>query len=187
MKTTSFVIAPALALTLLAAGCGGESGRDMMGAGPDPGAVLLSVTPPGGASGVPGSTPIVLRFAAAMGAGMEQYVDLHAGGLSGATVPMSCRWSGDRTTLTCTPQGPLAGRTPHVVHVGGGLMTEAGRPVDCDRYGAGQGGRRVMEEWMGPGHGAPPWGGGGPARGGMPPGWRGPDGSYGMAFAFTTA
>ena len=175
MKNKSAVIA----LTLLAAGCGGENGRDMMGAGPgrEAAPVLLSVTPAGGAGGVPLSTPIVLRFGAAMGAGMEQYVDLHAGDLSGATVPMLCHWSGDRTTLSCTPRSPLAGRTPHVVHVGPCLMTEAGRPVDCGRYGPGQGGRWVTGEMMGPGHGAPPWAG-------MP--GRGCPAGYGMAFAFTT-
>ena len=182
MKTKA-AMAPALALALLAAGCSGDGGRDMMGPGPGA-AVLLSVTPPGGAGGVPVSTAIVLRFGAAMGAGMEQYLDLHAGDLSGATVPMSCRWSGDRTTLTCTPQGPLAGRTPHVIHLGGCLMTEAGGPVDCARYGPGQGGRFVTGEMMGPGHGAPPWGAPGNAP---PPGWRCPGGNYGMAFAFTTS
>ncbi len=184
MKRTSAVIAPALAVTLLAAGCGGENGQGMMGPGPETAAVLLSMTPPGGAGGVPVSAPIVLRFGAAMGTGMEQYVDLHAGDLSGATVPMSCRWSGDRTTLTCTPQGPLAGRTPHVVHVGPCLMTEAGRPVDCGRYGPGQGGQWVTGEMMGPGHGGPPWGGGAGPWAGMP--GRGCPAGYGMAFAFTT-
>ena len=72
-------------------------------------------------------------------------------------------------------------------------MTQAGCPADCTRYGPGQGGRWVTGEIMGPGHGGP-WGDGrspsghGPAPwSALPPGWRCPDGSYGMAYGFTTS
>jgi hypothetical protein len=139
---------------------------------------LLSVTPQGGATGVSVSAAIVYRFGAAMGAGMEQHVDLHVGDLAGPIVPMSCGWSADRTTLTCTPQGPLPSHTACVAHLGGGMMTQAGQPLD---YGQPMmGGQWVMGGMMGGSHAGGPWGS-------MGPNWRNANGSYGMAFTFTTA
>lgn len=130
--------------------------------------------------GVPGSSPIAFRFGAAMGAGMEQYIDLHMGDLAGPTVPMNCGWSGDRTTLTCTPQGPLAPRTTYVVHLGGGMMTQAGQLLDYTQYGSMMGGQWIMGGMMSNSHAGGSWGMMGPA-------WRNANGSYGIAFSFTTA
>ncbi|HET7295290.1 MAG TPA: Ig-like domain-containing protein [Vicinamibacteria bacterium] len=163
------------------AACGGDdmTGPSGMSASRTP-ALLMSVTPQGGASGVPVSSPMVLRFGAAMGAGMEQYVDLHVGDLGGPTVPLSCGWSGDRTTLTCTPQAPLSHLTTYVLHVGGGMTTQTGQPLDFAQHGPMMGGQWVMGGMMGASHGGHPWGT-------MGPGWRNANGSYGMAFTFTTA
>ena len=185
MKSPSAVMARVLALTLLAAGCGGDHDRDrdMMGPrqwGGAPGPALVSVTPSGGATQVPASAPIVIQFGAAMAAGMERYVDLHSGDLAGPVVPMDCRWTADRTALTCTPRGPLGGAAGYVVHLGGGMMAQSGQPLDCGRYGPGMGGRWVTPGGPGPTHGGGPWGA-------MPPAWRSDDGTYGMAFSFTTA
>lgn len=183
MKRTSAMISLALGLALLAVGCGGGNDRTMMGASPGPGAAsatFLSVTPQGGATSVPASAPIVFRFGAAMGAGMEQYVDLHMGDLAGPNVPVNCGWSGDRTTLTCSPQGPLSSRTTYVVHLGGGMMTQAGQPLDCDQYGPMMGGQWITGGMMGGSHAGGAWGP-------MGPNWRNANGSYGMAFTFTTA
>ena len=83
----------------------------------------------GWATGTTVGSPITLRFSGAMGAGMEQYVDLHMGDLSGAEVAMSCAWSADRTQLTCTPGSPLAPRTPYAIHLGGGMMSAGGVAV----------------------------------------------------------
>ena len=182
MKPTSAVIPPALGLALLAVGCGGGTDRTMMGASLGtgrPGAMFVSVAPQGGATGVSTSAPIVLRFGGVMGSGMEQYVDLHVGDLAGATMPMDCGWSGDRTTLTCTPQEPLAPRTTYVVHLGGGLMTRPGQPLDYGRYGPLMGGQWIMGAMIGGAHAGGPWGM-------MGPNWRNANGSYGMAFSFTT-
>jgi hypothetical protein len=183
MERTSVASAVALVLSLVGAGCGGNGGN-MMGPGPvgtgQTGAIFMSVSPQGGAAGVSVSTPIVMRFGAAMGNGMEQYSDLHVGDLAGQTVPMTCGWSGDRTTLTCTPQSPLASRTTYVIHIGGGMMTEAGQPVDYNTYGPMMGGQWIMGGMMGSSHSGSPWGM-------MAPGWRNASGSYGMAFTFTTA
>ena len=60
-----------------------------------------------------------------MGSRMEQYVDLHEGDFGGPLVPMACRWSGDGTLLTCTPQAPLKARTEYTVHMRGGMMDAA--------------------------------------------------------------
>jgi Big-like domain-containing protein len=183
MRRTSAAISLALGLALLAVGCGGENDGSMMSASPGtgmPGAIFIAVTPQGGATGVSPSAPIVFRFGAVMGAGMEQYVDLHMGDLAGPTVPMGCGWSGDRTTLTCTPQGPLSSRTNYVVHLGGGMMTQAGQHLDYGLYGPMLGGQWIMRGMMGRSHSGGAWGM-------MGPSWRHANGSYGMAFSFTTA
>ena len=179
MKRVSAATGLALGLALLAVGCGEGNERTMMGPG-SPGATFLSVTPRGGATGVSPSAPIVFRFGAALGSGMEQYVDLHRSDLAGPTVPMSCGWSGDRTTLTCSPRGPLSPRTTYVVHLGGGMMTQAGQPLDCAQYGPLMGGQWIVGGMMGGSHADGAWGA-------MGPRWRNANGSYGLAFSFTTA
>ena len=173
-------------LLLIAVGCGGVDHDPMMmtspsGMGPQGyGAALVSVTPSGGATGVPTSTAVTLRFGVAMAAWMEQYVDLHVGNVEGAVVPIGCAWSPDRTTLTCTPSAPLDPRTTYVLHVGGGLMTQPRQSIDYGHYGPAMGGQWLMGGMMGSGHGGHAWGT-------MAPGWRNPNGSYGMVFPFTTA
>ncbi len=179
MKKMLAAIAPAV----LAMACGAGNDRGMMGASPGagmPGANSVSVTPPGGATGVSPASPIVFRFGAAMGTGMEQYVDLHMGDLAAPNVPMNCGWAGDRTTLTCTPQGPLSPRSTYVVHLGGGMMTQAGHPLDYGQGGPPMGGQWIVGGMMGPSHAGGAWGM-------MGPSWRHANGSYGMAFSFTTA
>ena len=183
MKRTSGLIATVFGVAFLGVGCGGNSGNMMSpsaaGMGSS-GATFMSVTPQGGATGVSLTNQIVLRFGAPMGVGMEQYVDLHMGDLAGPTLPMSCGWSADRATLTCTPQSPLAARTTYVVHIGGGMMTQAGHQLDYAQYGPMMGGQWIMGGMMGGSHAGGPWGT-------MGPNWRTANGSYGMAFRFTTA
>ncbi len=163
--------------------CGG--GHDMMGSGMmgsggnSKGAAFLSVSPAAGAAGVPVGSPILFRFSAAMGAGMEQYVDLHVGGLSGPEVPMSCAWSADHTALTCTPGSPLTPRTSYAIHLGGGMTNASGLPIDYTTYGPAMGGQSIMGSMMTGSHGGMGWG----MMGG---GWRNANGSYGMVFTFTT-
>src|SRR5512139_4148825 len=103
----------ALLAGALGVACGGgssttASGMGGSGGGPSARAAFMSVSPAGGAAGVAVGSPMTFRFSGAMGAGMEQYVDLHMGDLSGAEVAMSCGWSAERTQLTCTPGSPLA-------------------------------------------------------------------------------
>jgi hypothetical protein len=125
-------------------------------------------------------TPLEFHWGTAMGAGMEQFVDLHMGDLSGSVVPMSCAWSGDQTTLVCTPSSPLQPGTQYTVHLGGGMVDVNGQLIDMDMYGLGFGGQWIQGGMMGTGHGGTAWG----MMGG---GWRHSNGAYGMAFTFTTA
>jgi len=67
-----------------------------------------------------------------------------------------------------------------VVHLGGGMMTQAGQALDYGRYGPGMGGQWIMGGMMATSHGGASWGM-------MGPGWRNANGSYGMVFSFTTA
>ena len=130
--------------------------------------------------GVPVGTTLELHWGIGMGAGMEQFVDLHMGDVSGPVVPMSCAWSTDRTTLGCTPSSPLQGGTQYTMHVGGGMTGAAGQVIDMDQYGPGFGGQWIQGGMMGAGHGGTAWGM-------MGAGWRYSNGSFGMAFTFTTS
>lgn len=153
---------------VLAAGCG----SNMMDAGPA--AQLVSVSPRGGAADVTVSADIVLTFNQGMMAGMEQFMMLHQGGVTGPTAAMTCSWSDGQRMLTCRPGQPLAAGTRYTIHVGGGMMDASGLSVGMDRYGMGMGGQRVTGGMMGG------------QAGMMGSGWMQVDGSYGMMFEFTT-
>ena len=156
-------------------------GPGMIGPGEMPVASsgFMSLSPGGGSTGVPVGSPLEFRWDVAMGAGMEQFVDVHMGDLSGPVAPMSCAWSRDRTTLACTPSSPLEPGTRYVVHMGGGMVDANGQLVDMDMYGPRFGGQWVQGGMMSAGHGGTPWG----MMGGR---WQHANGSYGMAFTFTT-
>ncbi len=182
MKAITVATALVFGLAFLAVGCGSGDASLMMGpsgAGSQTGASFMSVAPQGGTMGVSGSTSMVFRFGAAMGIGMEQFVDLHMGNLAGTTMPMNCGWSSDRTTLTCTPQGPLSPRSTYVLHLGGGMMTQSGQALDYAQYGPMMGGQWIAGGMMGGSHAGGPWTMMGTT-------WHNANGSYGMAFSFTT-
>lgn len=175
---TAFLRILAVTATLLFSACGSDhdpQGRMMTGPSRIPTAGLTSAYPGMGMTVSVGAT-IVLRFSVPMAVGMEQWIDLHRGDLSGDTVAMSCTWSTDRTTLTCQPQAPL---TPgaYALHVGAGMHDANGNPVDLGAYQ--HGGQWVMPGY-GPMHAGNGWGM-------MGPGWRGSNGSYGMVFVFSVA
>lgn len=173
---------------LLGAACGGGDGmmgQGTTGSGPTMGpggtgvTALVSMSPAGSSTSVSPSGVITMRFGYAMGWGMEQYVALHEGDVNGPLVPMSCLWSADRTTLTCTPHAPLKSRTQYTIHMGGGMLDANGRPIDMNQYGPHFGGQWLPSS-MGGMHGGSPWNM-------MGSGWRHPsNGSYGMVFSFFT-
>lgn len=136
--------------------------------------MVLSVSPAGNSTGVPTTTTNVIRFSHAMGAGMEQYVYLHEGDITGPGVPMARAWSSDRATLTCVPLVPLNAHSRYTFHMGGGMVDANGHVVDLDDM------PMMGGQWVMPG-----------MFGSMPsymmgPGWRGVNGSYGLMFSFTT-
>src|SRR5262249_45945159 len=161
----------------LAVGCNGMMDRDDMGMIGPSGVMggsgmttMLSISPMGNSTDVPMSASIIMRFSRAMGSGMERYVSLYEGDISGPAQGMSCSWSGDRTTLVCTPNATLKPHTRHTIHVGGGMTDADGRILDVGEM------RRM---------------GGYPLTsmmtGGLPssmtgPGGEGPNGSYGRPF-----
>ncbi len=114
-----------------------------------------------------------------MGMGLEQFIDLHHGDVSGPIMPMTCTWSADRTTLACTPVTPLAAGTSYTVHLGGGMTDGSGHHVEVEHHGMDMGGQPVTDQMMGGMHGGQP-------MGMMGQGWLDSDGHRGMAFTFTT-
>jgi hypothetical protein len=140
-------------------------------------AALISVVPLDGAIGVDPTAPVTLVFDHAVMEGMEDFLNVHEGSLSGPAIAGSRERTTDGRTIMFRPSAPLAPATTYVVHVGGGMMGPDGTPVDLGAHGPAMGGDWVTGSMMGPGasarHGAD--------------GWRHPsNGSYGMVFAFTT-
>lgn len=162
---------PALALVA----CGSDNAS-----GPTGATVLESVSPAAGATGVDPSAPITMRFSGPMGSGMEQYVDVHQGGISGPVVPMTCAFSADRTTLTCTHDQPLQAGTSYTIHLGSGMMDGSGHSAEIESHGMAMGGQPVGGQMMGGMHNGQP-------TGMMGQGWQDGDGHLGMAFTFQTS
>ena len=141
-------------------------------------AELSAVSPVPAATAVATSTTVTLTFDHPMMPGMEQYVDLHHGGVTGPTVPMHCAWSPDQTTLTCTPTNPLAPGSQHTIHVGGGMTDEHGDRVHMDQWTT-HGGQWCTPQMLGGSHDGHP-------VDMMGHGWEHQN-HYGMLFTFTTA
>ncbi len=178
------------ALTLLSAVVGGALGCSNAATGPTGGtsptpAALVSVTPKGGATGVNPSAPIVVTFSHAMYAGMEMYVSLHEGDVTGPSVACTATWSTGRDTLTLIPSAPLKAATQYTLHMGGGMKDASGNVIDMTQYGSMMGGQWATSSMM---NGSGMMGGGGPMSGQeMGAGWSGTNGTYGMVFSFTTS
>ena len=134
---------------------------------------LLSVSPRGGAAGVSSTPDIVLSFSGPMMPGMEQYLALHQGPLTGTEVPVSCIWSDDQETLTCRPTQPLAPTTVYTIHMKGGIVDANGEHVGMQRYGMPLGGELAGDATHHP-------------LGSMGAGWHTPTWSRGMQFQFIT-
>ena len=128
-------------------------------------ATLTAVSPTPAATGVAPTTTISMTFGQPMMAGMEQYVDLHDGDITGPTVPMTCGWNQAETTLTCAPTQSLDSLTTYTMHLGAGMTDAMGHRMSLADW-TGRGGQWATGTMMGGG-------------------WT--DGShYGMLFPFTT-
>lgn len=184
MKTPSNV--RLLTLTALVATAGACSGDTTAPRVAEPTA-LLSVQPAGGSVDVSVGAQVVVTFDHGIADGMEEYVDLHKDSLAGPVVDGVWALSSDQTRLTFTPASALEPATTYVIHVGGGMMDEAGEGVDLEMYGMGMGGEWATGSMMTGGSGSM-MGGQGGMGGHMGTGWESPSGgTYGMIFTFTTA
>lgn len=144
---------------------------------------VASVVPAGDATGVAVDAPIVVEFTHPMMAGMEQYVALHRGDVTGPVVPGEWSWSADRTRLTFVPAAALEPQTRYTLHVGGGLRDADGRPLGLNEHCRQLGGQWADRSMMGSGPGSGGMMGGG---GMMGSGWQHANGTYGMLFTFVT-
>ncbi len=157
---------------LFAAGCSDSSSAPNQTT-----TTLTLVSPAGDATNVDPAATISLTFSGPMAQGMENYMDVHAGTTAGAIMPMTCTWSADRTTLTCTHAAPFAAGSTYTIHVGAGMTDANGNVVNMVNM--------MADTWLMPGmmggmHAGQP-------MNMMGAGWQGSNGSYGMMFTFTTA
>jgi hypothetical protein len=171
MTMRGIVRASALLVTIAAGGCSAQS------MGVEPEAQLAAVYPPGGSVDVSVDGTITVAFTHPMMAGMEAYLALQEGDVTGPLVPGTWTWSQDRTSSTFAPSVPLQPGTVYTIHVGGGLRTDMGQPVGFEMYGMQMGGQWATGNMM--------QGGMGPSM--MGPGWLHGDGTFGMVFTFMTA
>lgn len=140
---------------------------------------VASIVPPGGSIAVDPNAPIVITFTRPMQSGVEMYVALHEGDVTGPGVRGTRTWSDDRRRLTFTPGEPLKPQTRYTLHLGGGMRDADGGLVTLEPCAARHGGQWATGQMMsGRMMGE---------RDMMGPGWRHHDGSYGMMFPFTTA
>lgn len=144
-------------------------------------AAFLSVIPTGGATNVDRSAPIIVTFDHSIMSGMEAYADVHKGDLTGPEVPGAWTMAPDRTSMTFQPANTLDPSTMYTIHLGGAMMGADGGPVDLETHGSHRGGSWATSTMMG---GAM---NGSPSGTHAGDGWRhSSNGSYGMAFTFTT-
>jgi hypothetical protein len=122
----------------------------------------------------PGGT-VTMGFSGTMMAGMERYVDLHQGDISGVHVPITCAMSASRDAITCAPNAPLTPGGQHTLHMGAGMLDDHGMPVDM-HDGMGMGGTWMTNGMMGGHHGEM-----------MGDGWTDAAGHGGMVFTFTAS
>jgi hypothetical protein len=157
--------------TVLLAACSSSTAPPKSGS-------LAAITPAPNATGVSTTTSIVATFSQPMMPEMEQYVDLHVNGVDGQILPMGCTWNGAQTTLTCTPDNPLAGNAPYTIHLGASMIDQDGAVIDMASW-TSMGGQWATSGMMGGMHGGMPLGSMGFA-------WKDGMGHYGMLFSFTT-
>ena len=113
------------------------------------------------------------QFNGAMMAGMTSFMDLHQGDITGPVVPITCTWSSDRSTMTCTPNAALQPGSQYTLHMGAGMVASNDMPVDMSP-GLGMGGE-WMTSGMAGGHNGTMMGGD----------WEDAAGHQGMLFTFT--
>ena len=144
-------------------------------AGSQPETQIASVVPAANAENVDPGSAIRIRFSHGMMQGMESYMALHEGSVSGPVVAGMWMWSADRTEATFRPAAALTTRTAYVIHVGGGLWDAEGRMLGLGEHCLQLGGQWAQRSMMGSGGAM------------MGSGWSHVNGTYGMVFRFVVA
>ncbi len=149
---------------------------------------LISVEPAAGSLDVSVTVDIQVRFDHPIPQTMRNYIALHEGDCPGPVVAGMWSLAVDQMGLGFVPTVPLMPGTEYTVHVGGGMTDTAGMPLDLHRHGILLGGETVTESMVR----GPDGMGMGMDMMGQPithtgPGWAHSDGTYGLAFMFTTA
>lgn len=190
-KLAAWLVVGTLAVSSSA--CDGEP-SEVAGPEDDPeGAALLHVAPPGGATDVDPTEPVVLGFDHPVSPLMTRYAALHEGDVTGDQVPGSWSLSDDGTELTFVPDAPLKAATLYTIHLGGAMTDVHGHMVELEEHGPDMGGEWAWEEMFGHegsgemGHGGGMGGGEWEGHTHMDESWQHANGAYGMVFQFTTA
>lgn len=173
-RTRAFGIVAVAASVL---GCADDS----VGPG-DAGPALIDLEPQSGQVGVAVGAVPTLWFDHPLAPGMEAYMALHEGSLSGPVVDGTWTMTSDRMELRFQPTRPLTPARVYTVHVGAGMVDQSGEHVSLGMHGPGLGGEWVTQSMM-----TSAMGMGGPTGTMMGAGWAHPtNGTFGMTFTFTT-
>ena len=159
--------AVATAISVIAASCSNNTG---IYSGAQAATILESVAPAGGATGVSPTASVVITFSSATRSGMEFYVSIHQGTVTGPTVTHAATWSPDHSTLILTPDSSLTAGKPYTIHIGGGIVDKFGNAIDMAQKGPSLGGQWANADNS--------------SETGV--GWLGSNGHYEMLFTFST-
>ena len=170
----------------MAGACSGSPTVDDPTATNEP-TLLLSVEPAAGAVDVSVTTDIEVRFDHGVPTTMRTFIALHEGDCPGPVVVGIWSLTSDQMGLGFAPMMALLPGTEYTVHVGGGMTDPFGMPFDLRRHGIPLGGESVTEAMVLGSDGM----GMGMDMMGQPithtgTGWAHADGTYGLAFMFTT-
>lgn len=189
MRSVRFTSALAGAVMITACGASGPTTPTTSATASAKDAVVLSVVPSGGATGVDRAAPITVTFSHAMMQGMEMLVVLHEGSVTGAEVSGASAWSRDRTQLTFTPAAALEPQTTYVLHFSPNMKDSTGAAIDWPACAGGVGGTAANAGMFGGGTMGGGMNGGGMGAGMMGSAWQPGSGTwgYGMLVTFKTA
>ena len=136
--------------------------------------IVTAIVPTGGATDVDPTAPIVVTFNHSMRLGMEAYMALHEGDVTGPEVPGTWSWNDDRSQLTFTPAEVLKPQTQYTLHLGGGMHDAQGNALGYQQCIGQHGGQWASQQQMG-----------GMTQH-MGAGWHHQNGTYGVLITFTT-
>jgi hypothetical protein len=155
---------------LIAASCSTGTG---LYNGVETATVFQSVAPPGGSTGVSPTDSVVVTFSSSTRSGMEEFVSLHQGSVTGPLIACKPTWSPDHSTLTLKPNASLQAGMGYTLHIGGGILDKYGNMVDMSQNGLNMGGQWATQALMN-------------GSGETTYGWLGSNADYGMLFTFHT-